>query len=222
MNEVLKFGIIPGIRFSYKQTSSPIARRTKGKRRITVSTDTHIRLANWSDRGELRAMQARSLRMLGAAFYEDHIIEAFISGVGTMDDTLLEDLSYFVAVLPGGQIVGCGGWSCRTPSYTSRMAANQAAGDAMKATVRSVYVEPAFARRGIGRGIMAVTEAAIAGSGFDTASLTATLQGVPLYRRLGYRTRLPVVLKLPGEEAFIAVCMEKTLAHAASPVSRAA
>jgi GNAT superfamily N-acetyltransferase len=153
-------------------------------------------------------MQALSFRTLGAAYCDDDVIEAFISGIGTMDDTLLEDGTYFAATAQG-RIVGCGGWSWRTPAYTSHMTAAPTAASVTKATVRSLYVHPDFARRGVARAIMTAIEAEIMAAGYGTSSLTATLSGIPLYRRLGYRSGQPVALRLPDELTFVGLGMTK-------------
>jgi GNAT superfamily N-acetyltransferase len=157
-------------------------------------------------------MQAHSYRTLGAPYYDDDVIEAFIGGVGTMDDTLLDDGTYFAAILEG-RIVGCGGWSWRTPAYTARMTNAAPTPSATKANVRSVYVHPDFARRGIAREIMTAIEAEITAAGFAAASLTATLSGIPLYRRLGYRGGEPVSLALGNSLTFVGLGMSKILAQ---------
>jgi GNAT superfamily N-acetyltransferase len=141
------------------------------------------------------------------------VIEAFIAYIGTMDDAMLDDGSYF-AMRVDGALAGCGGWTTRLPGYMLH-----AAGDTFRparriATVRSVFVHPSFARRGLARRLMAHIEAEIAGAGYDRATLTATLSGLPLYRRLGYRSGEPVVLSMPDELKFIAVRMDKRFAHA--------
>jgi GNAT superfamily N-acetyltransferase len=166
-------------------------------------------------------MQAHSFRTLGAAYYDDDVIEAFISGIGTMDDTLLDDGTYFVAKSED-RIAGCGGWSWRTPAYTARMANTAITPSVTKATVRSVYVHPDFARRGIARAIMATIEAHIIAAGFHAASLTATFSGIPLYRRLGYRGGQSVSLELGNSLTFVGLSMQKTFAGVAAVTSQAA
>lgn len=156
-------------------------------------------------------MQNYAMRLLGASFYDEDVIEAFIASVGTMDDSLIDEGGYSVVVLDG-QIVGSGGWSMRAPGYASHAKGGDAAEMARKATVRSVFVHPDFARRGIARGLMDRVERQILAAGFTEASLAATLSGIPLYRRLGWRSRLPVVLSLPDGLAFVGLAMTKRLA----------
>jgi GNAT superfamily N-acetyltransferase len=49
-----------------------------------------------------------------------------------------------------------------------------------------MYTDPAFARRGVGRLILSLCEAAAGAEGFMRVQLAATLAGVPLYRACGY------------------------------------
>ena len=49
-----------------------------------------------------------------------------------------------------------------------------------------MYTHPAYARRGIGRLILQLSEAAAAAEGFSRVELGATLAGMPLYRACGY------------------------------------
>jgi len=186
-----------------------------------MSNRIDIGPARRSDRDELRAMQALSFRVLGAPFYDEPVIETFIADIGTMDDNLLDDGTYFKAT-EDGRIVGCGGWSWRTPGYVARMAADPPPGRATGATVRSVYVHPDCARRGIARALMSAIEAEMVAAGFGAASLTATLSGIPLYRRLGYASGGPVALRLAGERLFVGLAMSKPLARAGSPEALAA
>jgi hypothetical protein len=60
--------------------------------------------------------------------------------------------------------------------------------------------------------MMGVIEEQIAAVGFGTASLLATLSGIPFYRRLGYRSGQPVELRMPGAPTFVGVEMEKPVA----------
>ncbi len=50
-----------------------------------------------------------------------------------------------------------------------------------------MYTAPAFARRGVGRRILALCEAAAAAEGFTRLELMSTLSGEPLYTAYGFR-----------------------------------
>jgi len=176
-----------------------------------MKTEITMRTAGRSDRDALRELQALSLRTLAAPFYDSEAIEAFIA-MGTMYDGLLDDGTFFV-VNHGTTLIGCGGWSSRIPNYAKF--AKGAAPEQEDATVRSIFVHPDWGRRGVARRIMEKVEADIARAGFDQARLLATLSGVPLYRRLGWRSGDAVTLRLPGGFKLAGVDMHKRLAPAA-------
>ena len=107
-----------------------------------------------------------------------------------LDTQLIEDQTYFI-VETSGELAGCGGWSRRATLYGGdhspgcEPALLDPARDA--ARVRAMYTSPRFARRGIGRRVLALCEAAAAGEGFGAVELAATLSGEPLYLACGYR-----------------------------------
>ena len=50
-----------------------------------------------------------------------------------------------------------------------------------------MYTHPDFVRRGVGRLILHLSEAAAVAEGFARGELAATLAGVPLYRACGWQ-----------------------------------
>jgi GNAT superfamily N-acetyltransferase len=58
---------------------------------------------------------------------------------------------------------------------------------------RAMYTHPGYARRGVGRLILALCEDAARSEGFTSAELMATMAGEPLYRACGYLAVEPVV-----------------------------
>lgn len=168
-----------------------------------------IRRATSADRTEIRELQVRSMRVLGTAYYSGRAIEAFIAEIGTMDDYLIDDQRYLVA-LEGNRIVGTGGWSTRRPSY-DRSNSNPINMTKPRATVRSLYVHPNNAKRGIGRQMMSTIEAEIRDNGFCRAHLTATLSGVPLYERMHYVPLDTVSISLSDDIEFRGLGMMKLL-----------
>jgi GNAT superfamily N-acetyltransferase len=173
-----------------------------------------LRLARPGDRGDIVALQRRSLRELGLGHYSARQIESYLRHTETLEAYLVADGSYFVASV-GGAIAGCGGWSLKAPAYAA--VTREAACDAGAAAprVRAMYVHPGFARRGIGRALLGEIEAAIASAGFAEAALDATLPGVALYQRCGYRAVGETCAELPDGERLRFVCMRKALAPVA-------
>jgi GNAT superfamily N-acetyltransferase len=112
---------------------------------------------------------------------------------GTMglDSQLVADRTYFV-VEEDGIPAGCGGWSWRATLFggdASVVAREPRALDPASepAKIRAMYTEPAYARRGVGRLVMELCEAAAHEAGFRRVELMATLSGAALYRTRGYR-----------------------------------
>ncbi len=128
-----------------------------------------------------------------------------------LDTLLIEDGTYFLVTIDGA-LAGCGGWSRRNTLYGGdhspgrNAALLDPAHDA--ARVRAMYTHPGFARRGVGRAILALCEHAAAAHGFTRVELAATLSGQPLYEAAGYtpnrtfeddRGGVPVPLILMGK-----------------------
>lgn len=169
------------------------------------SNDIIIRRARISDRNHLRAMQANSMRTLASHCYSRAEVEAFITYVGTMDDQLIDEGTYYVVEV-AGRPVASGGWS--------RIRANYVGGtpvDRTAAKIRSVFVHHDWARHGFGRLLMDRSEREAFMAGFDRVELNALLSGVPFYRALGYHTVRPIALGLPDGITFRGLTMDKPL-----------
>ena len=149
---------------------------------------TH-RLATEADLPALKALMGLAIDTLQKGFLDEAQIVASRAVMG-LDTQLVADHTYFL-VEEDGRLAGCGGWSRRATLYGgdhSTALRNEAlldpASDA--ARVRAMYTHPDFARRGVGRLILSLCEAAAAAEGFGRVQLMATLSGEPLYRACGY------------------------------------
>jgi len=149
---------------------------------------TH-RLATPADLDALRTVMALAIAELQKDFLTPEQIAASNAVMG-LDTQLIADGSYFI-VEEEGQIAGCGGWSRRATLYGGDHSKDlrdpallDPATDA--ARIRAMYTHPDFARRGVGRLVMALCEDAARAAGFARAEMMATLSGEPLYRACGY------------------------------------
>lgn len=149
---------------------------------------TH-RIATEADIPALVELMDRSITGPLAAFLSPDQIVASRKLMG-IDSQIVADRTY-VIVEADGVMAGCGGWSGRITEYggdhtPGREPAPLTPGvDA--ARIRAMYTAPEFVRRGIGRMILNLCEAAARDAGYDRAELVATLGGEPLYRAAGYR-----------------------------------
>ena len=165
-----------------------------------------LRPARMDDVPALEELIPLSVRALQAAHYSPAQIEAALGPVFDVDRQLIADGTYFV-VEEAGRIVGCGGWSRRRAVFGGDR--TRGGGDEKidpsrdAARIRAFFVHPDFARRGIGRALLAACESAIIAAEFSTAELVATLAGEPLYAASAYevieRYEVPMRggLKLP-------------------------
>src|SRR5262245_5821387 len=125
---------------------------------------------------------------LQRAFLDEAQIESSRAVMG-IDAQLIDDGTYFV-VEADGELAGCGGWSRRATVYGGSHSPgrdNRLLDPAVEpARVRAMYTHPAFARRGGGRLILSLCEAAAAEEGFTRLELASTAAGEPLYTAYGF------------------------------------
>jgi len=149
---------------------------------------TH-RLAVADDLPVLKPLMDRAIGELLKPFLSPQAVAASFSVMG-LDSQLIADGTYFV-VARGGAVAGCGGWSRRATLFGGDHTAGRNAALLDPATdaarVRAMYTDPGHVRRGVGRLILSLCEAAAAREGFRRVELAATMAGVPLYRACGYR-----------------------------------
>jgi len=147
------------------------------------------RLAVPADVPALRVLVDAAIAELQRGFLDDAEIASSRAIMG-IDTQLIDDGTYFV-VESDGDLAGCGGWSRRATLYGG----NQTPGRDSQlldptvdpARVRAMYTDPAYARRGVGRLILSLCEAAAAAEGFMRLELASTLSGEPLYTAYGFR-----------------------------------
>src|SRR5262245_1417733 len=172
------------------------------------------RLAALEDVPAIDALIAASARGLCGKDYPPEVVESALGTAWGCDSELIRDGTYFVAE-SGGRLIAGGGWGQRKTLFGGdrrdgrQSALLDPATDA--ARIRAFFVHPDFARRGLGRALLARCEAAARAAGFRAAELMATLTGVPLYRGCGYAGGERVEFPLPGGLRITFVPMRKTL-----------
>jgi GNAT superfamily N-acetyltransferase len=145
-----------------------------------------LRLARLEDLPAIVALQADAWRRLGRSVYTQAQIEAFI-GQGTMHPGLIDSGRYYV-VEHQAIVLGCAGWCLGDVEDRG----------VPTALVRAVYVHPDWARCGLGSLLMKHVHTMAEHAGCQCLRLTATLMGVPLYRKIGYAETAQDQWKLPG------------------------
>ena len=127
---------------------------------------------------------------------------------------LVEDGTYFVVDGHDG-LVACGGWSRRDKLYTG---SGDGESDARlldpatePARVRAMFVRGDQARKGLGTRILVACEEAARAEGFQMLALMATIPGLPLYERYGFRVLERVEIPMPDGVTIAGAAMEKPI-----------
>jgi GNAT superfamily N-acetyltransferase len=148
-----------------------------------------IRLATADDVAVLGPLMEAAIEELQRGYLDDDQIQSSKAIMG-IDRQLIDDGTYFVVEM-GDTVAGCGGWSRRATLYGGDHSAGRDAALLDPATdparVRAMYTHPDFARRGVGRLVLATCEAAAAAEGFTMLELMATRAGRPLYEAFGFQ-----------------------------------
>ena len=164
-------------------------------------TDLALRPAIAADVPALSALIERSVRALGAGWYDEAQLESAIRHVFGVDTHLVDDGTYFVVDGPDGP-VACGGWSRRATLYGGDRHRSSDEDPLLDpatdpARIRAFFVDPSWTRRGLASRLLAACEDAAERSGFATFELAATLSGVPLYAALGFEERERIDVPMP-------------------------
>lgn len=162
-----------------------------------------FRRARLEDAPALAELIARSARGLSLGDYSAAQVEAALKGAFGVDTGLIADGTYFLAE-HAGEPIACGGWSRRKALFGGDAYHGASAEMLDPATdparIRAFFVHPDWARRGLGRALLQLCEAAAQAAGFRALELMATRPGLKLYREAGYAAGEPVVYDLDGVE----------------------
>ena len=168
------------------------------------------RLAVPEDVPALTVLMDQAIEDLQRAYLDAAQIASSRAIMG-IDTQLIDDGTYFV-VEADDNIAGCGGWSRRATLYggnqTPGRNSNLLDPKVNPGRVRAMYTRPAYARRGVGRLILSLCEAAAAAEGFSRLELMSTLSGEALYTAYGFRP-LERLLDNTGGASVPLVRMEK-------------
>jgi GNAT superfamily N-acetyltransferase len=183
----------------------------------TMLPSIHIRPAVPADIPALRVLIDASVRQLQAQDYTPTQIDSALQSVFGVDSQLIADGTYLVAEARPTEshpiTVGCGGWSRRKTLFGSDHWTGRE--DALldprhdAAKIRAFFVDPAWARRGIGSLVLEVCESAAKSAGFKRFEMGATLPGLRLFRARGYVAIENLSVPLPNGEFLPVVRMSK-------------
>jgi GNAT superfamily N-acetyltransferase len=173
-----------------------------------------LRPASRADMTVIAAVMRESVSQLGRAVYTEQQIASSLQFICRPDEQLIDDGTYFVAVIDS-EIAGCGGWSRRQKVYSGSAASGgenallDPATDA--ARIRAMFVRPEYARRGIGRAILQHSEERAATEGFRHVQLVAMRSAGTLYESCGYHAIREAPITLEDGVVLECTLMEREL-----------
>jgi len=193
-------------------------RLSSSNREVTSKSELRppitLRTATASDVPAMEALIALSVEHLQRDDYTPAQRAAALGVVFGVDNQLIRDGTYLIAEIDG-EIVGIGAWSRRNNRFGSDNipgkddALLDPANDA--ARIRSFFIDPAWARRGIGTAILHECEARARAAGFTRAELVATVTGEALYAAHGYKVDAREQVALANDILLPVIPMSKSL-----------
>jgi GNAT superfamily N-acetyltransferase len=173
-----------------------------------------LRKASLADVPILKKLIEISAQGLSKEDYTYEQIKGALQGAFGVDTQLIEDGTYFAAVL-GEEIIGCGGWSKRKTLFggDNRKEREPTLLDPKidSARIRAFFVHPNWARRGIAKAILERSEVEAKALGFKSLELMSTLPGVKFYSAQGFISKESMLYKLPSGINIEFVPMRKEL-----------
>jgi GNAT superfamily N-acetyltransferase len=183
---------------------------------ITGRPTPRFRLATEPDVPAVRRLIETSVRGLSEPLYSRQQIDSALRYLLGPDSQLIADGTYYLADV-GGEVIASGGWSRRQTLH---------GGDQFKhgddalvdpnrepARIRAFFVDPRWARRGIGGLMFHICSSAARAAGFRELELTATLPGEQLYATLGFAVVERGAVTMPDGVALETALMRRSLAN---------
>lgn len=170
-----------------------------------------IRLAADADLPAMRLLIQRSVRHLQTSDYTPEQREAALATIFQIDEWLIRDQTYFLAECEG-RMAGIGAWSGRCASFEADAPQSPPLLDPLTepARIRAFFIDPDFARQGIGSLLLNHCEKALIAAGFRSAFIIATLTGENLYTKHGYTVCDRYDLSVQSGICFPVVSLSKT------------
>lgn len=159
----------------------------------------NIRIATLSDKQAIELLISNSVNQLAVNDYTQEQIDIALKSAWGVDTQLIYDKTYYV-VETQNQLVGAGGWSFRKTLFGNNNEPNRNPEELNPkkdcAKIRAFFVEPQYARKGIGSLIMQHCEKQAIKAGFKCLELMSTLPGKPLYEHHGFTAKTAINYQL--------------------------
>jgi len=168
-----------------------------------VRSDYEVRVATPADADVVERLLRASYPKLMASFYEEKLLAPALKVMTKANPSLLGSGTYYLAELPTGLLVGCGGWTLERPG-TGKI-------EPEVGHVRHFAVHPDWTRRSIGRTIFSFCERAARAAGVKIFECYSGLNAEEFYRALNFKRIREMNIELQPNVALRAVLMRREL-----------
>lgn len=155
-----------------------------------------VRKAEIYEFEEINFLIKHSARTIQSKYYEKSNVESALELISGITE-LIESGNLFVIEFEN-QLIACGG-ICPDKA------------ESQKAEIRSFFVHPNFARKGLATSLLKACEKSCLSMGIKSVCLTATLAGEPFYKKCGFMELQRFQQSLSNGQTFELVKMQKEL-----------
>jgi GNAT superfamily N-acetyltransferase len=160
-----------------------------------------VRVASLEDAAAVDRLLQVSYPKLMASSYDMESLAPALKLITKANPALLRSGTYYVAELPTGLVVGCGGWTLERPG-TGTVEPNVG-------HVRHFATHPGWTRRGVGRAIHRLCESAARLAGVIAFECYSSLNAEKFYSALGFKNIREIDVELQPGISMRAVLMRR-------------
>lgn len=168
-----------------------------------MRSDYEIRVATPEDAAAVDRLLHASYANLMASSYDEEVLAPALELMTKANPSLLGSGTYYLAEVPTGLLVGCGGWTLERPGTGSV--------EPRVGHVRHFAVHPDWIRRGIGRAIFTFCERAARAAGVMAFECYSSLNAEEFYGALNFKRIGEMDIELQPHVALRAVLMRRKL-----------
>ena len=173
-----------------------------------------VRPATENDEGPVNKLLHKSFSTILPQYYTEEVLEGALPLVSTARNELLTCGTWYVALHPDTKaVVGCGGWTPRTPATReNNLSSDETTGEKSTPHLRHFASDPAFARRGIASAIWRQVELDLESHGFGVdipLEVFSTLSAEAFYASKGFVPQKHVEARLAENVLFPCILMRR-------------
>lgn len=165
--------------------------------------DYEVRVARPEDAAAVEELLQASYPRLMASSYDQESLAPALKLMTKANPSLLGSRTYYVADLPTGLVIGCGGWTLERPGTRTV--------EPHLGHIRHFATHPDWIRRGVGRAIYRLCESAARSAGVIAFECYSSLNAEKFYSAFGFESIREINVELQSGVVLRAVLMRREL-----------